>query len=64
MYMTDPEELVLNGRATDHIWLMKDGPESHPFGVRFDCGDSGVVYLSQKQAIDLANQILRVTEIF
>lgn len=57
MYPVDPEKLVLNGKATDHIWLMEDGPPSHPIGVRLDCGDSGTVYLSRSQALDLAEQL-------
>jgi hypothetical protein len=50
-------DLYLNGLATDHIWIMETGPESHPIGVRLDCGDSGVVYLSRPQAKDLAEQL-------
>lgn len=44
------KELSIQGQATDHIWTMEDGPESHPIGLRLDCGDSGVVYLSNDQA--------------
>jgi len=51
-------DLFLHGLATDHIWLMETGPESHPIGVRLDCGASGVVYLSRSQAKDLAEQLL------
>lgn len=54
--------LSLNGRATDHIWLMEDGPGSHPIGVRMDCGDSGVVYMSRNQAADLASQLLDLSD--
>lgn len=50
-------ELSLRGLATDHIWLMEDGPETHPIGVRLDCGDSGVVYLSKAQAKELSEQL-------
>jgi hypothetical protein len=53
-------ELVLKGLATDHIWIMQDGPETHPIGIRMDCGDSGVVYLSLEQAKELAGQLGRI----
>lgn len=49
--------LVLEGEATDNIWIMEDGPESHPIGVRLDSGDSGVVYLSRAQAQKLAREL-------
>lgn len=42
--------LKLEGQSTDLIWVMEDGPESHPIGLRLDSGDSGVVYLSKSQA--------------
>jgi hypothetical protein len=51
-------ELHLSGLSTDHIWLMEDGPENHPIGVRLDCGDSGVVYLSKTQAQQLGSDLL------
>jgi hypothetical protein len=41
---------------------MEDGPESHPIGIRLDCGDSGVVYLSREQAADLHFQLTRFLE--
>lgn len=50
-------DLFIHGHSTDHIWLMEDGPESHPIGIRLDCGDSGAVYLSKLQARDLAEQL-------
>jgi len=53
----DKNDLFINGLATDHIWLMEDGPDTHPIGVRLDCGDSGTVYMSREQALDLAHQI-------
>ena len=49
--------LNLAGHATDHIWLMEDGPESHPIGIRMDCGDSGTVYVSREQAAELSSQL-------
>ena len=52
------DRLKLEGNATDHIWLMEDGPTSHLIGVRLDSGDSGTVYLSKNQAADLAFQLL------
>lgn len=58
----EKNDLYLNGLGTDHIWLMEDGPESHPIGVRLDCGDSGTVYLSRQQAQDLAEQLLTFTD--
>ena len=51
-------ELFLHGLATDHIWLMETGPQSHPIGIRLDSGDSGTVYVSRSQAKDLAEQLL------
>lgn len=51
-------ELRLHGKSTNHIWLMEDGTESHPIGVRLDCGDSGTVYFSREQAADLAKQLV------
>jgi hypothetical protein len=50
--------LMLEGKATDNIWAMEDGPESHPIGIRLDCGDSGVVYLSRSQADDLTTMLV------
>ena len=52
--------LALHGIAGDPIWVMVDGPDSHPIGIRLDCGDSGVVYLSVEQAEDLESQLLKV----
>jgi hypothetical protein len=49
--------LRLNGNATDHIWLMADGDEPNVIGIRMDCGDSGTVYVSRKQAAELAAQL-------
>jgi len=51
--------LHLSGCATDHIWLMEDGPESHPIGVRVDDGDSGTLYLSREQAKELGGELIR-----
>lgn len=53
------DRLVLNGKATDHIWLMEDGKEPHAIGLRMDCGDSGVVYLTREQAIYLSKELAR-----
>jgi hypothetical protein len=50
------DRLQLKGEATDHIWLMEDRPGK--IGIRLDCGDSGVVYVTYKQAEDLAEQLL------
>lgn len=47
--------LSLSGKATDHIWCMEDVPGY--VGVRMDSGDSGTVYLTHKQALDLAEQL-------
>lgn len=49
--------LRLQGKCTNHIWLMEDGEEPHVIGVRMDCGDSGTVYLTRVQAKDLAGQL-------
>lgn len=61
MKQYDIVKLKLEGRSTDHIWLMEDGPDSHPIGVRMDRGDSGVVYLSYSQAKDLSEQLSSFT---
>jgi hypothetical protein len=54
----DPNpSLYLHGKCSDHIWLMEDGPEPHILGIRMDCGDSGVVYLTREQAADLEEQL-------
>jgi len=55
--------LHLHGKCTDHIWLMNDGPEPHTLGIRMDCGDSGVVYLTHEQAADLADQLKSMLEV-
>jgi len=49
------KQLRLDGEATDHIWLMEDRPGL--IGIRMDCGDSGVVYVTPSQAKDLATQL-------
>ena len=53
--------LRLQGKCTNHIWLMEDGEPPHTIGLRMDCGDSGVVYLTELQARDLAGQLLNIT---
>jgi hypothetical protein len=50
-------KLRLSGLASGCIWTMEDGPESHPIGIRLDCGKSGTVYLSREQAAELAEQL-------
>ena len=49
--------LRLEGFAGDPIWLMGDGQEPFVIGMRLDCGDSGVVYLTRDQARDLKSQL-------
>jgi len=49
--------LSIDGNCTNHIWIMEDGPEGHSIGIRLDCGDSGTIYFSYEQAMDLSNQI-------
>lgn len=51
------QNLSINGVAGSPIWTMVDGPESHPIGIRLDCGDGGAVYVSKEQALDLAEQL-------
>jgi hypothetical protein len=51
------KELSLDGKSTNHIWIMEDGPETHPVGIRLDCGDAGTVYMSYDQCMELANQL-------
>jgi hypothetical protein len=53
------KDLTLAGHATNQIWIMEDGPESHPIGIRLDEGDSGAVYLSRAQGRELAAQLLK-----
>jgi hypothetical protein len=55
-------KLHLQGKATDHIWLMEDGEEPHAIGVRLDSGDSGAVYFTRAQALDLAAQLIDFAE--
>lgn len=50
-------DLYLQGKATDHIWLMED-VEGY-IGIRMDSGDSGVVYLTREQAADLSEQLAK-----
>lgn len=57
MEQREIETLRLEGRGTDHIWTMLDGPEPHTIGIRLDCGDSGVVYVTPSQAKDLIEQL-------
>ena len=45
-----PEGLALRGKATDSIWVLRDGEEPHVFGLRLDCGDCGAVFLTRGQA--------------
>lgn len=49
------DDLFVNGKSTDHIWAMED--KEGFIGIRFDCGDSGTIYLTRKQALDLRNQL-------
>lgn len=51
------ETLQIQGIAGDPIWVMCDGTEPYVIGVRLDCGDAGVVYLSREQATELAKQL-------
>src|SRR6266436_1592305 len=50
-------DLQLQGKSSDHIWLMEDGEEPHVIGIRMDSGDSGVVYVTCEQALDLSKQL-------
>ena len=52
-------KLMIQGNAGDPIWVMCDGQEPHVIGIRLDCGDSGVVYLSREQAKELADQLIK-----
>jgi len=51
-------DLHLNGKASDHIWMMEDGEAPHIIGIRVDCGDSGTLYVTYEQALDLAKQLV------
>lgn len=51
-------DLYLAGKAGNPIWLMEDGEEPHVIGIRLDCGDSGVIYVTREQAMDLAKQLM------
>lgn len=55
------KNLHLQGKCTDHIWLMEDGEAPHTIGLRMDCGDSGTVYLTTEQALYLARELLHFT---
>jgi hypothetical protein len=50
--------LTLSGYATDQVWAMQDGPETHPIGLRLDSGDAGVVYMSVSQAKEIIKTLL------
>src|SRR5208337_336367 len=54
--------LYLQGKCTDHIWMMEDGEEPHILGLRMDCGDSGAVYLTKEQAKYLSAELARMAE--
>ena len=49
-------------QVTAPIRVMCDGTEQHPIGVRLDCGDGMVVYLSRDQATDLAGQLKKLVD--
>jgi hypothetical protein len=53
------EKLSIQGIAGDPIWIMCDGTEDFPIGIRLDCGDGGVVYVSRKQATELVDQLTK-----
>jgi hypothetical protein len=55
-------DLRLDGKASDHIWIMADGDDPHVIGIRMDCGDSGTVYVTREQAVDLAAQLTAIVD--
>ena len=56
--MSKENDLRLDGVAGDPIWAMTDGDDEHPIGLRLDSGDSGVVYLSRKQAKEIIESLV------
>lgn len=53
-------ELKIQGVAVSPIWVMEDGEAPATIGIRLDCGDAGVVYMTSEQASDLANDLLDI----
>ena len=51
------DKLILQGRCSDPIWVQVDGEEPFSIGIRMDCGDAGVVYLTRDQAYELLKQL-------
>jgi hypothetical protein len=56
---SEPPKLILQGHANDPIWLMRDGANGE-IGIRFDCGDAGVVYVSDSQAQNLVADLQKL----
>lgn len=50
----EPTEINLEF-STDHIWAMEDMPGF--IGLRLDCGDSGTIYFTPKQAINVIAEL-------
>jgi len=49
--------LFLYGEAKGPIWTTADRPRL--IGLRLDCGDAGVVYLTKEQAREVINELKR-----
>jgi hypothetical protein len=54
--------LSISGRVGEPIWWMMDGPETHPIGLRLDCGDGGVIYLNKEQAQEIIDNLKSAIE--
>lgn len=57
------QDLVLQGRATDSIWVLGDGQEPYKLGLRLDFGDCGTVFLTREQARQVATTLSRAITI-
>lgn len=53
--LSDEDDLFVHGKSTDHIWSMET--KEGLIGIRFDCGDSGTLYVTKEQAADLLAQL-------
>lgn len=57
-YEEIPGSLEVRGYATDHIWALTN--EAGEIGLRFDCGDSGTLFLTKRQAHEVINVLNEV----
>jgi hypothetical protein len=46
---SNPQTVLVLQHVSEHIWAMTSPDEKH-IGIRFDCGDAGVLWLNENQA--------------